>query len=107
MQRDYSLGYGHVNCLPAIVSHYKEDIEPRHKRRTQSDILFEIFSLIISSHNRVHCSQNRASSIESSLDTSLGNRDSLLLHGLVDGDSVPVHHFVELINATDSVIGHH
>ena len=38
-------------------------------------------------------------------DADLGNGDGLLLHDLVDGRAVCVHHLVKLINAADAAVG--
>ena len=107
VQRDDSLSNSHINSFSAVISHNKKDVKSRHQRRTQSDIWFEILGLVVSSHDRIHGCQNRATSIECSLNSSLGNRDGLLLHGLMNGHSVPFHHFVELIDATDSIVCKH
>ena len=41
------------------------------------------------------------------MDTGLGERDGLLLHCLMDSHLILDVHFVELVNAADSVIGKH
>ena len=41
------------------------------------------------------------------MDTGLGERDGLLLHSLMDSHLILDVHFVELVNAADSVIGKH
>ena len=41
------------------------------------------------------------------MDTSFGNGDGLLLHGLVDRDLIFHIHLIELINAADAVISEH
>ena len=41
------------------------------------------------------------------MDTSLGYRDSLLLHGFVDGDLILDVHLVKLIDAANTVVGEH
>ena len=41
------------------------------------------------------------------MDTSFGNRDGLLLHGLVDGDLVFDVHLVEFVDAADAMVCKH
>lgn len=57
--------------------------------------------------NRVGSSQDRSPSIQGGVNTSLGNRDGLLLHSLVNGGLILDVHLVELIDAADSVVGEH
>ena len=51
--------------------------------------------------------QNRSSGVERGLNASLGDRDGLLFHGFVNGDLIFNVHFVELVDATDAVVGQH
>lgn len=41
------------------------------------------------------------------MNTSLRNRDGLLLHGFVDSDLVLDVHLIEFIDAADAVVGEH
>jgi hypothetical protein len=53
----------------------------------------------------VRSSNDGATSVERGVDTGLGDRDGLLLHDLVNGDSIDVGHLVELVDADDTSIG--
>ncbi len=55
MHRHDSLSNSHINSLSAVISHNEKDVESRHQRRTQSDVRFEIFGLVVSSHDWIHC----------------------------------------------------
>lgn len=52
-------------------------------------------------------SQDRRPRIESGMDSRLRNRNCLLLHSLVDSRLVFWVHFVELVDATNSVVSQH
>ena len=107
MQWDYSLGYRHVYLLSTIICHDKKDIKSWHQWRWESYVGLEILSLVISSHDWIHCSQYRASGIECGLYACFGYGYCLLLHGLVYGNRVSLLHLIKLIYATNTIVSQH
>jgi hypothetical protein len=55
--------------------------------------------------NGICSGDDAAPRVQTGVDTSLGNRDRLLLHDFVDSHSVNVGHLVELIDADHATIG--
>ena len=58
---------------------------------------------VIASSNGVGCSKDRCACIECCLDARLGDGDSLLFHGLVDGRLVMLVHLVKLIDTAHTL----
>mmetsp|Transcript_645 Transcript_645/g.1217 ORF Transcript_645/g.1217 Transcript_645/m.1217 type:complete len:225 (+) Transcript_645:775-1449(+) len=58
--------------------------------------------LVVTAVDRVGCGEDGSSRIERGRDSSLGNRNGLLLHDLVDIGPVSLVHLVELINAANT-----
>jgi len=63
--------------------------------------------VIVSTKDRIRSSENGRTRIENGRNSSLGDRDSLLLHGLVDSDSIFIPHLVKLIDTDDTSISEH
>ena len=64
-----------------------------------------MLEVIVSAVERICSGKHRGSRIQDSGDSSLGNRNSLLLHGFVDGDTILWTHFVEFVDADDATVG--
>jgi hypothetical protein len=106
----------HVNDVPCnievvfitlLIDNYKEGIKSTHDRRRNVNIVVKRASPIVSAMNRVGSGQDRSTSIQGGMDTGLSDRDSLLLHGFVDGSLISWVHLIELIDAADTVVGEH
>ena len=106
----------HVNDVPCnievvfitlLIDNYKEEIKSTHDRRRNVNIVVKRASPIVSAMNRVGSGQDRSTSIQGGMDTGLSDRDSLLLHGFVDGSLISWVHLIELIDAADTVVGEH
>jgi hypothetical protein len=113
---------GCINC----VKHDKQQIKTGEQRILQSNVFHGRFELIVlqgkfavtavaklakdliyPSVNRVGSSHDRAASVQTRLDTSLGNGDTPLFHHLVDCCSVNVSHLVEFVDANHASISQH
>lgn len=98
------LGNLHVILVRVDIFHYKNAVKPRQDSSLKIHLLAYLHHLIIPPKHRVCRCQHRSPGIQSGSDTSLGNTDSLLLHGLVDGHSVGCFHLVELVDADYAAI---
>lgn len=101
------VGYVEVQIVVLLVKNEEEDVESTHDRRRDVHVLSQGPRPIIPSIDWVGRSQDRSSCIECGVDASLSDRNSLLLHSLVDGDLVSRVHLVELVNTADAVISQH
>ena len=90
-----------------LIKDDEEEIETRHDRRGDVGVVSQRLGTVISSSKGVASGKDRGTGIESGVDTSLSDRDSLLLHSFVNSGLILNVHLVELINATDTVIGKH
>ena len=83
MQSYYMLGQTTVFLLARIVDHNEKQIKSTKKTIGKIDVLMGTLGSIVLPIDWIGSSQNRASGIESHRHSSLGNRDSLLLHDFV------------------------
>ena len=90
-----------------LVVDHEEQVEARHNRWGDVDVVAEGLGTIVSTSVGVSGSQDRGTSVESCVDASLSDRDSLLLHSLVNSNLILDLHLVELIDAADAVISEH
>ena len=88
-----------------LIQHHEEQIETRKEGVGKANVLLNAPAAVVLTIDGVGGGQNRAPGIETGVDASLGNGDSLLLHGLVDSDTVVLAHLVELINADQTTVG--
>lgn len=96
-----------VLFIALLINDYKEEIKTTHNRCGDLHIIIKRACSIVSAVYWVSSCQDRGAGVESGMDTSLGDRDSLLLHGLMNSSLVFRIHFIELIDATDTVVGEH
>ena len=68
------------------------------------DVLDNRFSCIIFRSNWICRCEDSSSGVELTHDTGFGNRDGLLLHGLMEDGTAIFVHFVELIDAADTLV---
>ncbi|KAF1752893.1 hypothetical protein GCK72_019448 [Caenorhabditis remanei] len=99
-----TLGVFQVRSNPS--SHDSDDIHV-DGRSWEINILFNRAVRIISSISWVSGGDDSSTCIQSGHDTSLGNRDGLLLHNLMNSSSVVIHHLIKLIDTADSTIRQH
>lgn len=90
-----------------LVENDKEQIEARHNRGRNIDIVAKGLLSVVPSHVGVCCSQYGCPCIEGRMNSSLRNRDSLLLHSFVNSCLIFAVHLIELIDATDTVVSKH
>lgn len=90
-----------------VVKHQEEDIESRHDWGRDLHVESQRFCSIVSTVLGVGSGQDRGSSIQGCVDTSLSERDGLLLHCLMDSYLILGLHFVKLIYATDAMVCKH
>ena len=96
-----------VLIILLFVDDDEEKVETRHNRRADINVVAQGPRTIISTSERISCSQDRGASIERGMDASFCDRDGLLLHGFVNSNLVLDIHLVELIDTADSVISKH
>lgn len=104
MRVEHESGQCVVHFRVCLILNHSQDIETRKDRIGQFNIVVKVAVNSVDSTNWVSSSDDGASGLELSDNTSLGDRDSLLLHGFVDTGSVLLVHLVELINQADTFI---
>jgi hypothetical protein len=107
MNVDDMLRQMQIDLLVALIQHNKEQIEPRHDRRTHRDVRPQTHLPVVPPPYRVRRRQDGRSRVEGRLDARFGDGDRLLLHGFVNGDLVGDVHLVELVDSADTVVGEH
>ena len=107
MDVDDMLGNMEIDVLVALVEHDKEQIEPRHDGRRHGHVRPKRHLPVVPPSDRVGRGEDGRPRVESCLDAGFGDRDSLLLHCLVNGDLVRDVHLVKLVDRADPVVGEH
>ena len=90
-----------------LIQNHEEQIETRKEGVGKANVLLNAPTAIVLAIDGVGSGQDRAAGIETGVDASLGNGNGLLLHGLVDSDTVVLAHLVELIDADQTTVGQH
>jgi hypothetical protein len=88
-----------------LIADYKEQVESTHDRRTDVHVVVKRASPVVSAMYGVSSGQDRSTSIQGGVDTSLSDGDSLLLHSLMDSSLISRIHPIELVNTADTMIG--
>ena len=96
-----------VFLVVLLVEDDEEQVETRHDRSTDVDVVAEGLRAVVSALHGIGCSQDGGSCIEGGMNARLGKRNSLLLHRFVDGHLVFKLHLVELINAANTMVSEH
>lgn len=96
-----------IDLLVWAVLHDLDDVEAREDRVREAHVVREGDGLVVAALDRVGSRDHAAPRLQLRDDAGLGDRDGLLLHGLVDGGAVVVVHLVELVNEADALIGLH
>ena len=104
VNKSHMLGKLRVHVRIRLVQQEEDVIEPRHQGSWQVDVLMHTDLGVVSSVQRVCGSKNGGPGVQTRDDTSLGDRNSLLLHHLVDVGPVSLVHLVKLIDATDTKV---
>ena len=81
-----------------------KDIETRKNGISEINIIHEGLLTVITTFDRIGSSNNCTTSLKSSNNTSLWDRNTLLFHSLMNRGSVLLVHFIKLIDQTDSFI---
>jgi hypothetical protein len=82
----------------------QQEIEPGEQRRREVDVLHDAEPRLVAGPDRVRTREDRCPRVERGHDPGLGNRDSLLLHHLVQDRARRVVHLVKLVNAADPAV---
>lgn len=93
-----------VCSLVPDVLHDEDAIESGEDGALEVNLLGSVLKVIVTTKDGVSCGKNRCPRVEDGGDSCLGNRYSLLLHGLVDGDSVLRSHLIELVDANHTTV---
>jgi hypothetical protein len=104
MDHGYMSSKLYIHFLVCLIKKKEDQIKSRKECSWKIDVLVGLQFLIISSINWICCCQNRCSSIQTCGDTSLSNRNSLLLHNLMNISSISFVHLIELINTANTGI---
>ena len=97
-------GKGIIVVFINLIFHDSEKVKPGKDWCSEVDVVVEVQGGIVCSLQRICCGDDAASSLQTGVDSCLGDRDGLLLHGFVDGGSVFVVHLVELIDEADTLV---
>jgi hypothetical protein len=76
--------------------------DEKQQRRTN---LSRTLHIIIATKHRVRRRQHAGPRVQDRRNTRFGDGDRLLLHGLVNGDTILVAHLVKLVDADDAAVG--
>ncbi|KAH3664119.1 hypothetical protein OGAPHI_004833 [Ogataea philodendri] len=101
------LGQSLVIFSAWTVQNQKEHVKSRQKSSWKIDIFVWRHLGVVSSVKRVSSCQNRCPGVQGGGDSSLGDRNRLLLHHFVNSSPVRLLHLVELINTADTIVGQH
>lgn len=93
-----------VMLLIAFIFQNQDEVKPTHNGFCQVDIVLKTHGWYIPTPDWVRGCNNAAPGLQLGHDACLGDGNGLLLHGLVDASPVDFVHFVEFINAADTVI---
>src|SRR5436309_9213566 len=88
-----------VTISVMVVTHNEDHVETRQDRGLKVNVLPRTLEVVVAAKDWVCRREYRGTCIENGSDAGFGNRNSLLFHGLVDGNSVLVAHLVKLVNA--------
>lgn len=90
-----------------LIENDEEQVEAGHNGWRNIDVVAEGLLSVVPAHVGVGSSQYGGPSVERRMNSSLSNRDSLLLHSFVNSCLIFGVHLVELVNATDTVVCKH
>ena len=93
-----------VLLLIGLIEEQENEVETRQECLRQINVLIWTLPLVVPSIDRVSRCKDRSPRIKASSDASFCDRDSLLLHDLVDVGAISLIHFVKLVNATNSSV---
>ena len=96
-----------VNVGVYAVFHHLHNVETGKDGVAQVNVVCETEGLVVDALEWVGRSNDSAPGLQLGNDARLGDGDSLLFHGFVDGSAVVVVHFVELIDQADALVRQH
>ena len=102
---DYMSGNFFVKRFKSLVSHNENCIETRKDGRLEVNLLSSMLEIVVSAVKWICSRQYGRTRVQDCRDACLGNRNRLLLHSLVNRDSVLRAHFIELIDADYAAVG--
>ena len=96
-----------VHSLVAFIQYDEKEVETRHDRGAHSHVRTQRLFAIVPTADGIGSGENRRACIQGGLNAGLGDRDSLLLHGLVDRDLIGEVHLVKLVNGANTIVCEH
>lgn len=87
------------------ISDYEDAIKTREDSGLKLDLLADLLELVVPAVDRISSCQDSSAGVEPCGDSGLSNADSLLLHRLVNGNTVLRLHLIELVDANNAAIG--
>mmetsp|Transcript_9963 Transcript_9963/g.34343 ORF Transcript_9963/g.34343 Transcript_9963/m.34343 type:complete len:354 (-) Transcript_9963:2072-3133(-) len=90
-----------------LVQDQEDQVEPGQQRRGQPQVLHDALVWVVPGPSGVGAGQDAGPRVQRTDDPSLGQRDGLLLHGLVEGIPGVVRHLVKLVDAAHTEVGQH
>jgi len=93
-----------ILLLIHLVLYHREDIETGQYRLCQVDIISEIECIVVGALEGVGCGDDGTTGLEGGDNTCLGDRDGLLLHGLMYGCPILIVHLIELVDEAQPLV---
>ena len=101
------VGNGLIDIFSPHISDNEDSIESRQNRRLEVNLLGGVLQVVVSAEEWVGSGQNRCPGVENGGDSGLCNRNCLLFHSFMNGDSILCLHLIKLINAHNTTISQH
>ena len=101
----YVTGDPFVPSLFVLVADDENHVEAGEDGGLKIDVFPGRLEVVVASEDWIRGREDRCSGVEDGRDAGFGDRDGLLFHGFVDGDSVLVSHLVEFVDADDAAVG--
>jgi len=93
-----------INAFFSDILNDKDWIKSRQNWTLEINLFSGVLQVIVSSEKRICCGKNRGSWVENCSNTSLSDGDSLLLHCLMNSNSILWSHFIKLIDAYNTTV---
>ena len=107
VQEKKALATHNVILLVVLVLNDVDHVETRQDRGLKVNVLARGLEVVVSPENWVGRGEHGGSRVQNGGNASLGDRNGLLLHGLVNGNTVVLSHLVKLINAHHTTVSEH
>lgn len=104
MVSNHALSDASIHLRVLVIKHDKQQVKSGEQGISKADVPCHRLVSLVVTPDRVGSSDHRAPSVETSVDSCLRNRDGLLFHNFVNGHSISIVHFIELIDANDAAV---